>query len=124
MNGDFLKIIAGFAEPGTRLAAAGELAQLSQAEAVFCFLFDPLVNAFLPAPGFSQPAENINEWQRFLAASQNQSCFTGNIVLPGNIKKYGLGISSKNGCVLVLIDFKNDDIILGSLKTIFPLIAS
>ena len=124
MNEDFLKIIAGFAEPGTRLAAAGELAQLSQAEAVFCFLFDPLVNAFLPAPGFSQPSGNINEWQRFLAASQNQSCFTGNIVLPGNIKKYAVGISSKNGCVLVLIDFKNDDIILGRLKTIFPLIAS
>src|SRR4029079_4481196 len=77
MNGDFLKIIAGFAEPGTRLEAAGELAKLSQAECIFCFLFDPVVNAFLPAPGFSQSAENINEWQRFLAASQNQSCFTG-----------------------------------------------
>jgi signal transduction histidine kinase len=124
MNEDFLKIISRFADVGSRLTAASELAELIHAEEIFCFVFDPGVNIFLPAPGFQQTLENTNEWQRFLAASQNQSCFRGSIVLHGNIKKDAVGISSKNGCVLVLINFKHDDITLGRLKTIFALIAA
>ena len=72
----------------------------------FVFFLTRVVNTFLPAPGFPQMLKNDKEWQQFLAASQNQSCFRGSIVLPGNIKKEAVGISSKNGCVLVLINCK------------------
>src|SRR5450432_4076735 len=111
MNEDFFKIISCFADAGARPGASGELAKMLDAEEIFWFLFDPVVNAYLPAPGFSQTLKNAKEWQRFLAPAQNKSFFKGNIVLPGNIKKKASGISLKNGCVLVLINWKHDDII-------------
>lgn len=124
MNEDFFKIISRFADAGTRISAAKELAELLDAEEIFCCLFDPVVNAFLPAPGFPEIPENDKEWQRFLEASQDQSCFRGSIIYPGNIKKDATGISSKNGCVLVLIDCKYDHIIFSRLQSILVLIAA
>lgn len=124
MNEDFFKIISRFADPGTRISACGKLAEILGAEEIFWFLFNPVADAYLPAPGFPKKLKNAKEWQRFLEPAQNKFFFRGNIVLQSNIKKDAVGISLKNGCVLVLINWKHDDITLSRVQEIFVFIAA
>lgn len=124
MNEDFFKIISRFGNVDTRFNAAGDLAAMMHAEEILCFLFDPAVNTFLPAPGFPQTLINAKVWQGFLQSVQGRPVYRGKIILPGKIEKDVVRISSKNGCVLVLINYKDDDITFTRLQTIFVLIAA
>ena len=123
MNKYFLKLIAEFGDVGTRLNAARKLAELMHADDLCCFLFDPAVNSFLPAPGFRQTILNAKEWQRFLKAGQNHENYKGKLTL-SQIEKDAVSITSKNGCVLVLIGYRENDTACKQLQEIFPLISA
>ncbi len=123
MNEDFLRAIAEFADVKTRLDAAGKLAKLMHAHDICCFHFDPVVNSFLPAPGFKQTISNAKEWQRFLKAGKNQDNYEGKITL-SQIEWDAISIASKNDCVLILIGYQDNDIPFKQLQEIFPLISS
>lgn len=124
MNEDFLQIVSRFAEVETRFNAAKDLAAMVHAEEVLCFLFDPHVHTFLPAPGFPLTPGNTKEWQRFLQSAQGRSYYREKIILPGKIEKDVVSISSNNGCILALINYKQNDITFTQFQTIFVLISA
>ncbi len=123
MNEDFLKVISEFADVSRRTNAARKLAELMHAEDVCCFVFDPLVNSFLPAPGFPQTLSNAKEWQRFLKAGLNQVKYEGKITV-SQIEKDAVSISLQNGCVLILIGYRENDTTFTQLQEIFSLISA
>ena len=124
MNEDFFKIISRFAHADTRLDAAGELASLVHAEEILCFLLDPAMNTFSPAPGFPQTPVNAKGWQQFLQNVWKKPSFSSKIILQGETENDVVTFGAGDGCVFVLLNYEDHDGILRQLQTIFVLIAA
>jgi signal transduction histidine kinase len=124
MNERFLTVISKFSDAGTRLEGATELATFMGAKAVLCFFFDPVVQSYLPAPGFPQTLVNAKGWHKFLKVAEPGAYQQNKISLQENLEENITSLYAENGCVMVLMGVKQNSESIKHLQKIFALVAS
>lgn len=99
-----LERLTGLISPEQRGASAEALATLLGAETLIVFVNDTIVDALLPAPGFTQTLPIGRLWQAFLRGGAGKSVHRGTVPWPtAKERKSALGIFSACGAALVLI---------------------
>jgi signal transduction histidine kinase len=119
-----LRLVGALTEPNRRAIAAQTLARHVGADAMLVFLFDPEVDAYLPAPGFVQTLPDGRVWQQFLRRGADEGCWTGELPFPeSGAQLPALGVRGAGDAVLVLLGGAPRGPAVADLARLLPLLA-
>lgn len=117
-----VRLAAELAAPGGRFAAAQRLAAHIGATALLIFVDDPVVGAYLPAPGFPQTMTGSG-WRELLSAVRIQSPLRGEVRLSADDLPVAATAVTCDGLVIVTIGSGVDRARADVLLAMAPLIA-
>lgn len=122
---NILRLLGQLADPDQRLAATVALAHAVGAEALFVFLFDEEVEAYLPAPGFVQTLPDGRAWRTFLQATAEHGWWTGELPVPGMTGRVSAGgVRAEYGSLLVVLGGTVQRQDLDEVVILLPLLAA
>ena len=119
-----LQILAEFAIPDSRAAAASELARELACEDVMFFGPDPEIDTLLPAPGLRQTLPRATEWHRFLKKCTVHGEASGSLPISEEQSVSARGVAANGPVVAILLGAQAHEAETDSLATVLPLLGS
>lgn len=117
-------LISSLAEPSRRPEAAQRLATYLGAAALVILVEDRAVDAYLPAPGFSQTLLGGASWRAFLERARQPGVFCGHVDYPAPNRSVRAVSYCAAGILLVFIDTTSDVRRIESVDVLVPLLGS
>ena len=118
------RLAAALAEPLERSAAGQRLAAHVGATALIILVHDPDVDAFLPAPGFSQTLPGGAAWRDFLRQARRPGVHHGHVGYPAADQLAPAVSHTSPGAMLIFVGAACDAARVESIGTLAPLLAS
>lgn len=122
---EWLDLVTGFHDANHRGEFARELALAMGAVALFIFVKDSEIDAFIPAPGFPQTLPGGSAWRDFFGRCNSPGKFSVSLPLaPQGAEDAAHAVVDREGTVIVLIGSTPDNPLLGVLGRVSPLLGA
>jgi len=119
-----VRLAAALADSSERGVAAERLAMHLGVVALLILVEDPIVEAFLPAPGFPQTMPGGAVWRDFLRAARDPGVYRGELGYPTAKQLVPAVAHTDHGIVLIFVGKECDSTLLESVTSVMPLLAS
>lgn len=118
------RLFSALADPSNRRESAQQLATSLGAATLLILVQDRAVDAYLPAPGFSQTLPGGPSWRVFLEQARGPGVFSGQIGYPAPNRLVPAMSYCAAGVLLVFIDTTSDSRRIEAIGPLVPLLGS